>query len=420
MDMIKRLHRKFILIATAAIFTIVAVALGVINGTLYYGVRAEIHAACAAISENGGSLGAASAEEGWLAGSAADDTPEYAYQTRYFSVLLDRDGTAKVINVNHIAAFNEEEAVETAVSAVQTERTEGFFKRNRADYAYKISQTAEGDLLVVILDCTRDMAAVRAMLRYSTVFGLLCIAAFVAIVTVLSKRAIRPFRENLENQKRFITNAGHELKTPVAIISANAEALELISGANEWTGNILKQVRRLTGLIDDLVLLAKVGEASKRDIHLVDVDLTAAAESAAESFRPLAADQGKTLTAEISENLRAKAEPRFVGELLSIFLDNAVKYCDEGGAVTLTAGRTKKGNPRLAVSNAFKDGAGVDYSRFFERFYRGDDSHASGKSGYGIGLSMAADMAKLMDAKLSVTWENGVITFAAELKNNVQ
>lgn len=418
MDMIKTLHRKFILIATAAIFTIVFVALAVINGTLYFGVRAEIHTVMDHILANGGSLsGTLAGDGGWLSDNSwTENTPEFSYQTRYFSVLLDHDGTAKVIDVNHIAAFSSKEAVETAVQAVESGDSEGYFKKNKASYAYKLAQTDDADILVVILDCTRDMAVINAFLRYSSLFGLLCILVFVAIVSVFSKRAIQPFRRNMENQKRFITNAGHELKTPVAIISANAEALSLINGENEWTDNILKQVRRLTGLIDDMVLLAKVGEASKKDIRLTEVNLTEAAENGAASFRQLAADQGKQLETDLAPDIRAEAEPKFVNELISILLDNAVKYCDEDGTIKIsTSVRKKGGAATLSVSNDYREGEGVDYARFFERFYRGDTSHASEKSGYGIGLSMAADMVKLMGGKIEVRYAESVISFVVEL-----
>lgn len=420
MDMIKTIHRKFILIATVSIFMIVAVALSVINGTLYMMVRGEIHTVLDYISDGGGTLAGErlpAAQQGWLAdGSWSDDTPEFMYQTRYFSVLLDRDGTAKLINVNHIAAFTAKEAVTTAIEACQSGETEGFFKKDKASYAYKMTAKSDGDLLIVILDCTRDLAAVNAFLRYSSLFGLLCILLFIAIVTILSKRVIRPFQRNVENQKRFITNAGHELKTPIAIISANAEALELISGKNEWTGNILKQVHRLSGLINDMILLAKVGEATEKDIHLTDVDFTRCVTSGADSFRQLITDQGKQFEEHIGQGIRAKADARFVSELVSIFLDNAAKYCDAGGTVSVSLSKRKNGKGAvITVSNHYKEGKGVDYSRFFERFYRGDTSHNSSQAGYGIGLSMAADMVKLMRGTIGVTYKEGIISFKVEI-----
>ncbi|MEE0029023.1 MAG: histidine kinase dimerization/phospho-acceptor domain-containing protein, partial [Dialister sp.] len=294
MDMIKKLHRQFILLATLAVFIIIAVALSVINGMMYLIVRGDIHDVLETIADNGGVITTRRISGGgWLPdGSWVEDTPEFTYQTRYFSVLLDSDGTAKVTNINHIAAFSAESAVEAAVAAVKTGESEGYFQKQKGTYAYHVSRTTDGDLLVVILDCTRDLSAVKAFLKYSSLFGLLCLLLFVGIVTVLSGIAIRPFVRNMENQKRFITNASHELKTPIAIISANAEAMELINGKNEWTGNIISQVKRLSLLINDLVLLSKIGETSAKDLTLVDTDLSEAVKSSAGSFRQMIEDAG--------------------------------------------------------------------------------------------------------------------------------
>ena len=420
MDMIKKLHRKFILLATLAVCIIVVVALSFINGILYLTMKDEIHSMLAYISENGGSVTERErpSSQGWLNdGNWTDDTPEYAYQTRYFSVLLDTDGTAKIINVNHIVAFTAKEAVNAAVSAVRTGEPEGYFKKDRASYAYYISQNEAGDYLVVILDCTRDLYAIKAFLKYSVFLGLLCIVLFVCIVTVLSKQAVRPFVRNVENQKRFITNASHELKTPVAIISANAEALELIQGKNEWTGNILAQVKRLSLLINDMVLLAKMGEGAAKEVVCKDTNLAPLTSSGADGFKQMIEDQGKTLTLHIENSVHALVDAKLFGEIVSILLDNAVKYCDDKGTITVSLSPRKNNKGAvLSVSNTYLAGKEVDYEKFFERFYRGDTSHNSKKAGYGIGLSMAKDMAQLMKGKMDVNYEGDTITFSVILE----
>lgn len=415
--MIRSLHRKFIAAATAAVFLIVAVAVGVIHGILHFTLVQETHAVLDHIVQNDGVLPEKGRPigGGWLFDDEwAESAPEFYYQTRYFSVLLDESGTPKVINVNHISAFDAKSALETALAAFQSGTEEGNFQKGKAHYAYRVAQTGEGSL-IVILDWTRDLRALRTALRYEIFFGLGCVLLFACLVTAFSKRAIRPFVRNAENQKRFITNAGHELKTPVAIISANAEALECINGKNEWTGNILRQVQRLTLLINDLVMLAKVGETSAKDVVLTDVDMTQVVSAGADSFRSLIEADGKRLETEILSAVHVKAEPKFLTELSNILLDNAAKYCDEKGTVSVRLTKKKNGKAVLEIANDYAAGEGVDYTRFFERFYREDTSHSSDKMGYGIGLSMAADMVKLMQGKLEVSYAKGVITFRVTL-----
>lgn len=171
-----------------------------LDGMMYLIVRGDIHDVLETIADNGGVITTRRISGGgWLPdGSWVEDTLEFTYQTRYFSVLLDSDGTAKVTNINHIAAFSAESAVEAAVAAVKTGESEGYFQKQKGTYAYHVSRTTDGDLLVVILDCTRDLSAVKAFLKYSSLFGLLCLLLFVGIVTVLSGIAIRPFVRNME------------------------------------------------------------------------------------------------------------------------------------------------------------------------------------------------------------------------------
>lgn len=217
---------------------------------------------------------------------------------------------------------------------------------------------------------------------------------------------------NMENQKRFITNASHELKTPVAIISANTEALELVSGKSEWTGNIIKQTKRLTNLINDLVALARVGEIEKEDMKLEDVDISQATETIAGDFRQVAAERGKTLETRIPPGVHVQSEEKLFGQILGILLDNAVKYCDEKGSVQVEVTTEKKEKGfAIIISNDFAEGKDIDYTKFFERFYRHDISHSSQIKGYGVGLSMAADIVQILDGTIDVSWKEGRISF---------
>lgn len=419
MDMIKRLQRKFIIIGTLAVVIIVVGALGLINAISYMRMQSGVESVLQYIAQNDGNVphygnlqdDSWFGDRDWL-----KDTPEFSYQTRYFSVLVNADGYATDINIQHIAAFTKDDAVRYARMIIDQGDTQGFFKNNRASYAYLITKRDDGNFFIVILDCTHDVAAVQSFMRYSAWFGFICIILYVLILVALCNVAIKPFVRNMDNQKRFITNAGHELKTPIAIISANAEAMELINGKNQWTESILKQARRLSNLTADLIFLSKVGEGAHADMVLTSVDVSKTVAAVAESFQPILKDQGKTLHCQISPGIYAQADEKWLYEVVNILVDNAVKYCDDSGIIDmiLTSGKRKKGAV-ISIINDYADGADVDYSQFFERFYRGDESHNSQKSGYGIGLSMAAEIVRAMKGKIHVTYKDNRIAFVVKL-----
>ena len=423
MNMIKRLRRKFIIMATIGVLVVLGGALGLINTIAYMRMNQQVMSVLTYIIHNNGAVpqkiggddGSFFSDPSWT-----EETPEFAYQIRFFSVLVNASGYAEKIDIQHIASFSEKEAIEYARTTVAEAREngtkQGFFKKNRASYAYMIQPNDDGSFLIVILDCTRDVAAVTSFMRYSLWFGLGCVILYVIILAAMCNVAIRPFVRNMENQKRFITNAGHELKTPIAIISANAEAIEMLNGQSQWTDSILKQVRRLSNLIQDLIMLSKMGERSQVDLVITDVNLSETVHAVADSFQQLAIDAEKTLHTDIADGIHVKGDSKCLYELVNILVDNAVKYCDDKGTIDVSLRRPRLGKGAIvAVTNTYADGANVDYSRFFERFYRGDTSHNSQKAGYGIGLSMAEELTKLMGGKINVSYKGQRITFTVRL-----
>ena len=187
----------------------------------------------------------------------------------------------------------------------------------------------------------------------------------------------------------------------------------MVNGENEWTRGILKQVHRLSNLINHLILLSKMGEGSQFQMQKALVNISEVASNTAGSFRLLAEEQHKKVEADVEKDVRIQTDEKCFLELLNIFLDNAVKYCDEGGTVRLALRKGKKdGTVALAISNDYAAGEHEDYTRFFERFYRSDESHNSAKAGYGIGLSMAQEILAMLKGKIRVSWKDGRITFS--------
>lgn len=274
----------------------------------------------------------------------------------------------------------------------------------------------DGTIDIVFLNYTEVHNWQRQLLDMSVIIAFLSVFIFWLVVVSLSRRAVEPSIKTLQTQKRFITNASHELKTPVSIISADAEVLEAVNGENEWTRSIINQSKRLNDLISALVSLTKAGENEK--FHLADVDMTQLATKAAQDFTPVIQQAGKTLQTHIQDDVHAQAELRSITEVLNILLDNSAKYCDDGGMVDITLAPRQgiRGGVALTVSNDYKDGAGQDYSRFFERFYRADESHNSGKQGFGIGLAMAQELVTRMNGTVDASWHDGRISFTVNLR----
>lgn len=274
----------------------------------------------------------------------------------------------------------------------------------------------DGTIDIVFLNYTEVHNWQRQLLDMSVIIAFLSVFVFWLVVVSLSRRAVEPSIKTLQTQKRFITNASHELKTPVSIISADAEVLEAVNGENEWTRSIINQSKRLNDLISALVSLTKAGENEK--FHLADVDMTQLATKAAQDFAPVIQQAGKTLQTHIQDDVHAQAELRSITEVLNILLDNSAKYCDDGGMVDITLAPRQgiRGGVALTVSNDYKDGAGQDYSRFFERFYRADESHNSGKQGFGIGLAMAQELVTRMNGTVDASWHDGCISFTVNLR----
>ena len=234
----------------------------------------------------------------------------------------------------------------------------------------------------------------------------------ILLLSVFSNRVVEPYVKNAEAQKQFITNASHELKTPLAVISANTEVIEMMNGKSEWTESTVSQVNRMSNLISQLVVLSRLEE--REDLVLSDVDMSEEVNKVIKDFKAVVDTQGKKLEYTVAENIHVKADEKGIHELTNILVDNAVKYCDEEGTIKVTLSQKGK-TTYLAVSNDYKEGTGIDCKRFFDRFYREDQSHNSEKQGYGIGLSMADSLVRMFKGKINVSYKKPVITFTVTL-----
>ncbi len=411
--MFRKLKIRFILLASAAIVCILLTMIAVLNSVRFLQTNGEIQAVLNILSANNGDF--PSVEE--TAESLQNDriTIDTIYQYRYFSVVYKEDKTLCSTNLDHLSNLSKEQALSYANKVIKNSRSSGVFKVGSQFYSYQITQDSKTKrYLLVVLDSTNYLESRNDFFWLSIQLCFYSFIFFVLVVSGFSNFAIRPYIKNYENQKRFITNAGHELKTPLAIISANTELQELMTGENEWTESTKDQVKRLSNLINQMVVLARLEE--QPDVTLVDVNFSEVVKKVAGNFKSVIEKAGKKYEIKLQEDIHVKATEDELYELVSILIDNACKYCDEDGQIFVTLTKAKRGKrARLTVANSYADGKNVDYSRFFDRFYREDESHNQKQPGYGIGLSMAESLVRIFKGRIWVSYKKGLIGFTVLL-----
>ena len=411
--MFRKLKIRFILLASAAIVCILLTMIAVLNSVRFLQTNGEIQAVLNILSANNGDF--PSVEE--TAESLQNDriTIDTIYQYRYFSVVYKEDKTLYSSNLDHLSNLSKEQALSYANKVIKNSRSSGVFKVGSQFYSYQITQDSKTKrYLLGVLDSTNYLESRNDFFWLSIQLCFYSFIFFVLVVSGFSNFAIRPYIKNYENQKRFITNAGHELKTPLAIISANTELQELMTGENEWTESTKDQVKRLSNLINQMVVLARLEE--QPDVTLVDVNFSEVVKKVAGNFKSVIEKAGKKYEIKLQEDIHVKATEDELYELVSILIDNACKYCDENGQIFVTLTKAKRGKrARLTVANSYADGKNVDYSRFFDRFYREDESHNQKQPGYGIGLSMAESLVRIFKGRIWVSYKKGLIGFTVLL-----
>lgn len=218
--------------------------------------------------------------------------------------------------------------------------------------------------------------------------AVLGLCAVLALLLILSSRIVRPVAESYEKQRRFITDAGHELKTPMTIISADVDLAEMDCGENQWLIDIRRQTQRLTSLTTDLIYLSRMEEEQPR-LSPIELPLSDAVEEIAQSFAALATSQGKAFSIRVQPMLSYLGDEKAIRQLVSILLDNALKYSPEGGQLTLTLEKQGRGTLLTVTNTVDKPLERAQLTRLFDRFYRTDQSRNSQTGGYGLGLSIA-------------------------------
>lgn len=422
----RRLRRKFILVAMGAVTVVLTLIIAGINIVNYSHVckMADARLDYILAGKDGIDWGDESKAEPANGKDAGDSqagvrirhfegmTAESPFDTRYFTVSI-AGGQVTDVNTARIAAVGAKRAARIATELDSKGLTSGF----SGNYRYTIAAQGERTTYVFV-DCSRELASFHSFLSASVAISCIGWLAVLAIVTVASGAVIRPMVESYSKQKRFITDASHEIKTPLAVIDAANEVQEIESGESEWTQSIHEQVARLTALTERLVFLARMDEGSA-GFTMTSIDLSEVVDKAAAPFESVAVSRGKRLSTSIASGVRAHADAAAVAQVVELLLDNATRYASEGSVIELSLRAVSrgagKGSAELVVSNAVDELPEGDLDRLFDRFYRADVSRSSKTGGSGVGLSVVRAIAEAHGGSATVSGHDHQITFTVRL-----
>ena len=398
--MIKKLQLKFILLSMSALFLVLVTIITSINIVYYTNIIKNANLVLAILSENEGAFPLDNMNIDFELPS--DMSVEIPYESRYFYVLLDGDSGSPIqTEISHIVSVNSTTAIDYAQQAMNKNNTQGF-----VDYYRYIKNTENGVVRIIFLDCGRQIIFFQKFLFASVCISLIGYILVLTLISVFSNRIVRPISESYEKQKRFITDAGHEIKTPLTIINADIDVLEMELGENEWLEDIQKQAKRLATLTNDLIYLARM-EESEKSMQMIEFPFSDVVSEAVSSFHGLAQMQNKQFQYEIQPMLSMQGNEKAIHQLVTILLDNALKYSPDNGKVSLTLEKQNK-ILRLSVFNTTEnDIPKENLNLLFERFYRIDSSHNSQTGGYGIGLSIAKAIVAAHNGKIQACTQDG-------------
>ena len=416
--MIKKLRRKFIVISLITLFLIELLIIGTINGINLYNQNVKTDNMLSFLVDNNGDFPDGKRSENRevqkvvppkdFSKPPKNMNEETRYITRYFVVAADKSNSIIRVDTGHIAAIDSEKAIEYGKTVLENNSDKG-----RCDnYKYLMSKSGN-ETTIVFVDCRMEIESQKQLLEISFIIATSAFLLFSIIIILLSKKVVKPYIVAVDKQKRFITDAGHEIKTPLAIISANNEVIEMVNGESEWTQSINNQVKRLNELVSQLILLSKMEENFKPDFK--EFNLSKAINETILSFVSLAKSSNKQLDFNIDDDIMFVGDEGMIKRLVYLLLDNGIKYSNESGQIKV--GLTSSGkNIKFYVFNTCDGSLDDNLDKLFDRFYRPDNSRSRETGGYGIGLSTAKSIVQLHKGKISAKAENDGITFEVNFK----
>ena len=324
----------------------------------------------------------------------------------FYSVAISKDGQVLKVDTADVSTLDEETLTELAFRLEEGSRQEGV----EQDLIYKI--TDKGDyILAAFLDNTLMMDNARALITYTLIFGGAALVLLFFLSRYLAKRIVAPLEESYKRQKQFVSDAGHELKTPVAVVNANLELLSRQIGENQWLSNIQYENERMSALITQLLELAKTESTVP---VMENVDLSRLVYGEVLPFETVAYEQGLTLNSQLEEAVFVNGNSLQLKQLVSILIDNALRH-NQGGSEIMVGLKKERGHGILSVINRGEPIPEEQKSQLFERFYRADSARTAEDGHYGLGLAIAKNIASSHRGSIQVLCYEGKVEFSVKI-----
>ena len=374
-----KLRKKFIYFSVGIISIVTVLIIGFVNITIYFNLKRNSDELLKTLVENNGVMPKIAMVEN----SDYDQRVLYLknISNRFFTVRTDVQKNIITVNTDDVFFTSAQEAVEYAKTVLSKGQSRGFYK----GFKYLIEDTGKGKLIAFV-DVVKDYGVIYSNLGNSIIIGIVVLFLVALFSFLLSKKAVRPMVQAYKKQNAFITDASHELKTPLAIIKTSADVLEMENGECKWTGNIHKQVNRLNELIGNLISLTKLDESD--ELERFEFSFSDILSESVTDVKDYALSLNKNIIANIEKGISFKGNEELIRKVIYILLDNSIKYAKENSDINVNLSRQ---NRRIVftIENEADNLEIKNYNVLFERFYRSDSSRNSKTGGYGIGLSIA-------------------------------
>ena len=400
-----KLRKKFIYFSVGIIAIVLLSIMAFVNVTNFYNLKRSSDELLKTLVENNGVMPSFKLND-----NSKEEKTVYLknFSNRFFTVKTDNKKNVITVNTDDVFFTSASEAVEYAKDVLSSGKSRGYY----GGFKYVVENTENGKLIAFV-DVVKDFDVFYSNLGNSVVISFFVLGFVTFFSFVLSKKAVAPMVQAYEKQNAFITDASHELKTPLAIINTSADVLEMESGESKWTGNIHKQVNRLNGLIGNLISLTKLEESD--DLDRLEFSLSDTLNDCVMDVKDYALSLDKNIVTDIEKDISFKGDEKLIRQVIGILLDNAIKYAREKSDINV---KLTKQNKKIVftVENEADNLEIKNYNILFERFYRADSSRNSKTGGYGIGLSIAQSIVLKHKGKISAdSFDGERIVFTVKL-----